>query len=66
MSAPLPRTCEAAHRVRRPSILPSEHRARPLPAAGLPHVQPANWLVMDWGAVQWVPFLNVMFWNLNM
>ena len=32
---------------------------------GAPHVQPANWFVVDWSAVQWIPFLNVMFWNLN-
>jgi len=30
-----------------------------------PHVQPANWLILDWGAVQWGAFLNVMFWNTN-
>ncbi|KAK9840771.1 hypothetical protein WJX81_003781 [Elliptochloris bilobata] len=30
-----------------------------------PHVQPANWLIVDWGAVQWGAFLNVMFWNTN-
>jgi amino acid transporter len=28
---------------------------------GAPHVQPANWLVVDWKTVQWVPFLNVRF-----
>ncbi|KAI3434372.1 hypothetical protein D9Q98_002451 [Chlorella vulgaris] len=32
---------------------------------GLPHVRPSNWLVVDWGEVQWLPFLNIMFWNLN-
>lgn len=32
---------------------------------GAPHVDPSNWLVVDWKAVQWVPFLNVMFWSLN-
>ncbi|PRW20630.1 putative polyamine transporter isoform A [Chlorella sorokiniana] len=32
---------------------------------GLPHVKPANWVRVDWGTVQWLPFLEVMFWNLN-
>ncbi|EFN50801.1 hypothetical protein CHLNCDRAFT_37683 [Chlorella variabilis] len=32
---------------------------------GLPHVRPSNWLEVDWGSVQWLQFLNVMFWNLN-
>ena len=32
---------------------------------GAPHVTPANWFVLDWSTVQWVPFLNVMFWALN-
>jgi amino acid transporter len=32
---------------------------------GVPHVHPSNWLVVDWSTVQWVPFLNVMFWSLN-
>lgn len=32
---------------------------------GLPHVKPANWTIVDWNSVQWLPFLNVMFWNLN-
>ena len=27
-----------------------------------PNVQPRNWAVQDWSAVQWGPFLNVMFW----
>ena len=31
-------------------------------AAGLPHVKPANWVKVDWGTVQWLPFLEVMFW----
>ena len=30
--------------------------------AGLPHVRPSNWLEVDWGSVQWLQFLNVMFW----
>ena len=30
-----------------------------------PHVTPANWLIMDLGAVRWGAFLNVMFWNTN-
>lgn len=29
-----------------------------------PHAQPANWLKVDWGAVQWGTYLNIMFWNL--
>jgi amino acid transporter len=29
---------------------------------GLPHVQPANWVHMEWGNVKWISFLNVMFW----
>jgi len=33
-----------------------------LGALAIPHVQPSNWLVQDWGAVQWGPFINVMFW----
>jgi amino acid transporter len=28
-------------------------------------VRPANWFVADWSAVRWLPFLNIMFWNLN-
>jgi amino acid transporter len=33
---------------------------------GIPHVQPKNWLqVPEWNSIQWIPFLNVMFWNLN-
>ena len=28
----------------------------------LPHVNPSNWVAQDWDAVQWGPFLNVMFW----
>lgn len=32
---------------------------------GLPHVKPANWVAIEWSNVQWVPFLNVMFWSLN-
>lgn len=31
----------------------------------LPHIKPGNWGVVDWKAVQWGDFLNVMFWNLN-
>ena len=30
-----------------------------------PHIQPANWLIVDWGTVRWGAFLNVMFWNTN-
>jgi hypothetical protein len=33
-----------------------------LSLSGLPHVKPSNWLVVDWGTVEWLPFLNVMFW----
>ncbi|RMZ56200.1 hypothetical protein APUTEX25_002390 [Auxenochlorella protothecoides] len=32
---------------------------------GLPHLKPANLVKSDWSAVQWFPFFNVMFWNLN-
>jgi amino acid transporter len=32
---------------------------------GAPHVHPANWFKVDLDAVQWLPFLNVMFWCLN-
>ena len=33
---------------------------------GLPHVKPSNWIVTkEWSSVQWIPFLNVMMWNLN-
>lgn len=32
---------------------------------GLPNVKPANWVKVDWDTVQWLPFLEVMFWNLN-
>ena len=28
----------------------------------LPHLQPANWALVDWDAVEWRPFINVMFW----
>lgn len=28
----------------------------------LPHIKPGNWGVVDWKAVQWGDFLNVMFW----
>ena len=28
----------------------------------IPHIQPRNWLVCDLKAVQWGPFINVMFW----
>lgn len=31
-------------------------------AAGLPHVKPTNWVKVEWSTVQWLPFLNVMFW----
>ena len=27
-----------------------------------PHTEPKHWVKHDWGAVQWGPFLNVMFW----
>lgn len=34
--------------------------------AGIPHVDPKNWFeIGDWNSIQWIPFLNVMFWNLN-
>lgn len=34
--------------------------------AGIPHVQPSNWVqVPSWKDIHWIPFLNVMFWNLN-
>ena len=36
-----------------------------MPLAGLPHVNPAHWVQVDWGSAKWLPFLNVMFWNLN-
>jgi hypothetical protein len=28
----------------------------------LPHLQPANWGIVDWDNVEWRPFINVMFW----
>ncbi|KAK9812978.1 hypothetical protein WJX72_006764 [[Myrmecia] bisecta] len=31
----------------------------------VPQIEPSNWKQMDWNAVKWGPFLNVMFWNLN-
>ena len=31
-------------------------------ALAAPQVQPRNWLLQDWGAVQWGSFINVMFW----
>lgn len=36
-----------------------------LVGVALPHINPKNWVAQDWEAVQWGPFLNVMFWNLN-
>lgn len=29
---------------------------------GAPHVKPSNWVQVDWSAVQWVPFINILFW----
>ena len=31
-------------------------------ALSVPHLRPANWLVVDLGTVEWRPFINVMFW----
>ncbi|EIE19872.1 amino acid transporter [Coccomyxa subellipsoidea C-169] len=31
----------------------------------IPRLHPANWLIVDLGTVEWRPFINVMFWNLN-
>ena len=28
----------------------------------VPQIEPSNWVVQDWSALQWGPFLNVMFW----
>lgn len=28
-------------------------------------MQLSNLIVVDWSTVQWIPFLNIMFWNLN-
>ena len=28
----------------------------------VPQTEPRHWRTQDWGAVQWGPFLNVMFW----
>ena len=28
----------------------------------LPHLQPANWGIVDLDAVEWRPFINIMFW----
>ncbi|CAK0783918.1 hypothetical protein CVIRNUC_007118 [Coccomyxa viridis] len=36
-----------------------------LVGASIPHLQPANWLVVDLPSVDWRGFINVMFWNLN-
>lgn len=33
-----------------------------LPLSGLPHVKISNWFEVDWATVEWLPFLNVMFW----
>ncbi|WIA35330.1 hypothetical protein OEZ86_003784 [Tetradesmus obliquus] len=30
-----------------------------------PHVEPSNWLQVDWGSVKWGTYLNILFWNLN-
>lgn len=30
-----------------------------------PRINPANWLIVDWDAVDWPTWINVMFWNLN-
>lgn len=30
--------------------------------AGVPHVDPGNWLSFDFDTIKWIPFLNVMFW----
>eukprot|EP00884_Botryococcus_braunii_P015193 jgi/Botrbrau1/23675/Bobra.55_2s0056.1 len=30
-----------------------------------PHLRPANWAVVDLPSVDWMQFLNIMFWNLN-
>ena len=27
-----------------------------------PHIQPKNWLRVDWETVRWGDYLNVMFW----
>eukprot|EP00890_Picochlorum_soloecismus_P000529 jgi/Picsp_1/1477/NSC_04955-R1_neutral amino acid transport protein len=32
---------------------------------GIPHIEPKNWFVIDFDTIKWIPFLNVMFWNLN-
>ena len=28
----------------------------------VPQIEPSNWVVQDWSALKWGPFLNVMFW----
>jgi hypothetical protein len=28
----------------------------------LPHIKPANWIVVDFPSVDWISFLNIMFW----
>ena len=33
-----------------------------LVGASIPHLQPANWLVVDLPSVDWRGFINVMFW----
>ena len=32
---------------------------------GLPQIEPSRLLVVEWDDVQWAPFLNCLFWNLN-
>lgn len=32
---------------------------------GASHVVPSNWLVVNFDQVEWLPFMNVMFWCLN-
>ena len=33
-----------------------------LVCASIPHLKPANWLVVDLPSVDWRSFINVMFW----
>lgn len=28
----------------------------------IPRLHPSNWLIVDWDAIEWRPFINVMFW----
>lgn len=43
-------------------MLPGCNQHHTVHCAGLPHVNPSNWVQVEWDTVDWMGFLNVMFW----